>query len=411
MLAEIALEGAEYRGKKSSRSQVFGEDDNEEEEDGEYEEGEEGEEDEDEDELEEDDDEGEDDDDDDEEVPIRSEMVPPGTSGRSLDDLEREYAESLEQEEDTMASIRQRGEKEKAKGRAVSHQLLLYDRSLEARVLLQRTLQGSMTLPMPNSTSISHKGGSAIKEEERKAALAFSAVRQEALRTIDDLIALESSLILRNEAILPPGVGNETLRASVGALAQDDRVPISDLPSLWGKMEALKTASSSFIDSALDRWHRRAVVVSSLGAAKGGSSQLRALNQSISSQVAAMMRDSSKLVERSRISKDTCPRPLGFKDEDNESSFHYPTLWSHESYDDGEFYQQLLREFLSKSNEGGLLGAGGKISSKKRKAVDRRASKGRKVRYHVHDKMVNFMSREEKEVPPFAAQLFANLFN
>ena len=29
---------------------------------------------------------------------------------------------------------------------------------------------------------------------------------------------------------------------------------------------------------------------------------------------------------------------------------------------------------------------------KRRKAVDRRASKGRKLRFHVHDKLVNFMA-------------------
>ena len=31
-------------------------------------------------------------------------------------------------------------------------------------------------------------------------------------------------------------------------------------------------------------------------------------------------------------------------------------------------------------------------------------------RYHVHEKMVNFMAAAAKEPPAFAAQLFANLF-
>ena len=47
---------------------------------------------------------------------------------------------------------------------------------------------------------------------------------------------------------------------------------------------------------------------------------------------------------------------------------------------------------------------------KQRKQVDRRASKGRKLRYHVHEKLANFMAPQELEAPQFAAQLFTNLF-
>ena len=47
---------------------------------------------------------------------------------------------------------------------------------------------------------------------------------------------------------------------------------------------------------------------------------------------------------------------------------------------------------------------------KHRKQVDRRASKGRKLRYHIHEKLVNFMTPVELEAPQFASQLFSNLF-
>ena len=42
--------------------------------------------------------------------------------------------------------------------------------------------------------------------------------------------------------------------------------------------------------------------------------------------------------------------------------------------------------------------------------VDRRASKGRKIRYHVHEKLVNFMTPVDQDAPMFASQLFSNLF-
>jgi protein AATF/BFR2 len=48
---------------------------------------------------------------------------------------------------------------------------------------------------------------------------------------------------------------------------------------------------------------------------------------------------------------------------------------------------------------------------KKRRTVERRASKGRKLRYQVMDKLVHFMAPVQRPQPPaLAAQLFANLF-
>ena len=54
-----------------------------------------------------------------------------------------------------------------------------------------------------------------------------------------------------------------------------------------------------------------------------------------------------------------------------------------------------------------LTGLQGK---KKRKQVDRRASKGRKLRYHIQDKLVNFMAPVEPAGHEIAAQLFGSLF-
>lgn len=51
--------------------------------------------------------------------------------------------------------------------------------------------------------------------------------------------------------------------------------------------------------------------------------------------------------------------------------------------------------------------------AKTRKVVDRRASKGRKVRYHVMQKLVNFMVPVEDKYPEAddrISALFTNLF-
>lgn len=78
-----------------------------------------------------------------------------------------------------------------------------------------------------------------------------------------------------------------------------------------------------------------------------------------------------------------------------------------ESYDDSIFYQSLLRELVdqrtasSKSTSGAIvvLPSTTKLHPKAsggKKAVDTRASKGRKVRYTPHEKLQNFTAEEDR---------------
>jgi len=79
-----------------------------------------------------------------------------------------------------------------------------------------------------------------------------------------------------------------------------------------------------------------------------------------------------------------------------------------DTYTDVEFYTALLNEFL----DANANIATNKLhkAPKQRKIVDRRASKGRKLRYQVHEKLVNFMTPVDDDRPGYAAHIFANLF-
>lgn len=91
-----------------------------------------------------------------------------------------------------------------------------------------------------------------------------------------------------------------------------------------------------------------------------------------------------------------------------------------EIFDDSEFYHQLLRELIEyKSNNDENQSEITqkfielqKVRSKMKKKVDTRASKGRKIRYIVHNKLVNFMPpRDTSEYTDEAkTELYNSLF-
>lgn len=105
-----------------------------------------------------------------------------------------------------------------------------------------------------------------------------------------------------------------------------------------------------------------------------------------------------------------------FKNRDNNSD---KEIILAEIFDDSDFYHQLLRELIEyKSN---AEESKSKISQKiiklqsfrkniKRK-IEMRASKGRKIRYNVHNKLINFMPAKDDSFSKDATnELFNSLF-
>lgn len=58
---------------------------------------------------------------------------------------------------------------------------------------------------------------------------------------------------------------------------------LTPLQDCWQQLQAVHTAVAPYRDAALDRWHRRTVLMNGLG--PGAGSRLKALNQSVSAQV------------------------------------------------------------------------------------------------------------------------------
>jgi protein AATF/BFR2 len=101
------------------------------------------------------------------------------------------------------------------------------------------------------------------------------------------------------------------------------------------------------------------------------------------------LNDKERLVKRTQLVRN---KTLGFG---------FPTKEEYDEniFDDTDFYQQLLREFidskLDKANDPMAIAMryqAMKNSKARNTNVDRKASKGRKIRFHVHPKLCNFMA-------------------
>ena len=80
-----------------------------------------------------------------------------------------------------------------------------------------------------------------------------------------------------------------------------------------------------------------------------------------------------------------------------------------ESYDDFDMYEQLLKEFLESGNVDGDAPRNA-AKSKKKEDCRSQSFEGRKLRYHIQEPLVNFVSSIEEEVPQWAEKLFTQLF-
>ena len=100
--------------------------------------------------------------------------------------------------------------------------------------------------------------------------------------------------------------------------------------------------------------------------------------------------DAEKLLARTRTNR------LAAADDDDDAADAEKDV---ETFDDSDFYQQLLRDIIE-ARGAGLNGDEAEPEwirrqkankAKRKKTVDVKASKGRKLRYQVHEKLQNFM--------------------
>ncbi|KAH8703092.1 putative vesicle-mediated transport protein Bfr2/Che-1 [Talaromyces proteolyticus] len=293
------------------------------------------------------------------------------TNGTGTDDREELRRLMAADQKSVAATISQAAKADATKGLAVKQQRLAFDALLNARIKLQKGLTAVNGI----SNHLVEEGGfddNAIKSAESAALALWS--------TLEELrfaLSYNQSKDESKKRKRPSPVSSTT-----------------SCESLWQRMQDLEADAQVHRRTVLEKWnHKVRGTNTSLPNARGkllGNSDKQSITVVLDAHVTSETGD--------RISKK--PRTNNVSDEPEQPI-----------YDDTVFYQSLLRELVEQrmsSSEAVTNGldslhlqlpthhASGMRKDKIRKDVDTKASKGRKMRYNIHEKLQNFMAPEDR---------------
>lgn len=372
-----------------------------------------------------------------------------GAAGSFLNDIDAELA-ALEHADAAAVTMRSRRDDDDAtKGRAAKDASSLYEAGLEARIRLQGVMASAARVPPAEALDSLCESSSELREEAAGARAELTGLLTDLLRlraatlsNLPDVVTAatagagkkrrrasdgEDDATAAQRAMLPAGVSPLKRRRSdsddEGDSDSDSTVIAPDSDALWASMQAGWDAMTPWRNDSLEKWGRRLAYASGLSAK--AALKLKVLTTSVPAQVAqAMASDRARLVERCRPSASSI-RVLGLEKPQAQAQGSGSEERFAEAYDDGDFYASLLKEFVSSSSSGtgaasalagvgsgALLGKG--YARKVREGIDRRATKGRRLKFTVQPKLVAFMAPAPYVVPPELAfdidTLVASLF-
>ncbi|TQV97739.1 hypothetical protein V2A60_006530 [Cordyceps javanica] len=251
------------------------------------------------------------------------------------------------------------------KGVAIQKQRKLYDGLLNLRIRLQKALIAANTF-------------SALEEEHEKddtITQSYTTAEATALNLLNTISNLRE---------------NCGAPVAAGAKRKRDYEVSAASTEIWEQLQEEDRRALKFREKCLEKWSRKVQSVN-VAAPKGLSSRNKTLVGSLHDQ---LNNPENRLAKRTRVPRSCAPVQHAKKIAEDESVF-----------DDADFYQLLLKELVeqrtvdSSSNQTSAVPSVVLTASREnrtRKVVDRKASKGRKMRFTVHEKLQNFMAPEDR---------------
>lgn len=304
------------------------------------------------------------------------------TQGNTKADDRTELRKMMAEEQKTVAAtISQAAKADAEKGKAVKQQRSTFDSLLNTRIRLQKALIASNSLSSPSSTTNPNERVSeAVKAAEAAALKLWS--------TLDSL----------RQSLAPPSSSKKR------PFAATTSTPTS---TLWTQMQTHESTSLPTRRATLTKWSSKVHLATALPTRSKltNTPTHRPLTAVLDEHLSSTNTD--RLIKRTRIPRSCAPlqaqSPTPAEDD--------PAI-----YDDADFYTLLLRELvdqrmadsnatttnanssvnLASLNAALPNAAAARREAKVKKRVDTKASKGRKLRYTVHEKLQNFMAPEDR---------------
>lgn len=264
-------------------------------------------------------------------------------------------------------------DQEVRKGQCIQHQLKLWDRLLELRISLQKSLVKVNQFPVdlkPFKTALDDAQAEQLKDCQVNLA-----------KVLDQLIELKSQMANSEK---------------------EQQEPLPKKRKLNDYDKYLNESFESFRprrNDVIEDWNDRTRIIG----------KFAGFETSVTKQIEHILADKERLVKRTKVKRSDY-EPITTVDNFEE-----------EIFDDDDFYHQLLRELIERKTSGitdpVALGQQWlqlqKVRAKAKKKVDTRASKGRKTRFDIHAKLVNFMAPtfiKSKMSEEAKNELFSSLF-
>jgi protein AATF/BFR2 len=270
------------------------------------------------------------------------------------------------------ANLSQSARADAEKGHAVKKQRAAFDALLSLRIKLQKALVAVNSIPLAEQEEITINSD---QDAMRKAETA-------AITLFNNLTSLRSSL----------DSARSGQKRKYSGLS-----PSADLSSTWDSTNSLESSSLTHRNSTLDFWSTKCRATTAVQTRKLTTQNERSLTDVLNSHLS----DLSRLVSRTRLPRSCAPLQAAKLSQPRQEASE-ADLSSLPIYDDADFYTLLLQTLISqRSDDTSALPISmepwqAAREAKVRKVVDTRASKGRKLRYTVHEKLQNFMAPEDR---------------
>jgi len=289
------------------------------------------------------------------------------------------------------------------------NQRIIWDALLDVRINLQNLIEMSNRFPNPSS----HKLFEKAIQPEGKTVPVFDEVTHAVQDLLKELGHLQHQLLVNDSVVK---VDMESARA----------VDFDD----WDSVAQIQKKIEESCGPILDKWHTKALLPS-VTSNRHHTLKLKSINQSIMGQVESTLsgRNLETLIQRSRIVPEDAKKVFGEPKErvteeisTDKSKHHDP-----DTYNDEDFYSALIRDRIQSGLQG-IVETNDPITMSqqylrlrqlrrrrhKKYRVDRKSSKGRKLRYHVHDKLTMFMAPAVYQYPKrdtlMTQKLFQSMF-